>query len=52
MIAGADNRLPFGNIPRLLLAWVCTEAVRDPKPRVDPRTLTLGVHAAAGYLQY
>ena len=28
MIAGADNKLPFGNIPRLLLAWVCTEAVR------------------------
>ena len=28
MIAGADNNLPYGNIPRLLLAWVCTEAVR------------------------
>ena len=28
MIAGIDNKLPFGNIPRLLLAWVCTEAVR------------------------
>lgn len=28
MIAGGDNKLPFGNIPRLLLAWVCTEAVR------------------------
>ena len=22
MVAGADNKLPFGNIPRLLLAWV------------------------------
>ena len=21
MIAGADNKLPFGNIPRLLPAW-------------------------------
>ena len=28
MVAGADNKLPFGNLPRLLLAWVCTEAVR------------------------
>lgn len=28
MIAGAQNKLPFGNLPRLLLAWVCTEAVR------------------------
>ena len=28
MIAGGLNKLPFGNIPRLLLAWVCTEAVR------------------------
>ena len=23
-----DNKLPFGNLPRLLLAWVSTEAVR------------------------
>ena len=28
MIAGGDNKLPFGNYPRLLLAWVSTEAVR------------------------
>ena len=28
MTAGLDNKLPFGNLPRLLLAWVCTEAVR------------------------
>ena len=25
MIAGTDNKLPYGNLPRLLLAWVCTE---------------------------
>ena len=25
---GVPARLPYGNIPRLLLAWVCTEAVR------------------------
>ena len=28
MTAGLENKLPFGNLPRLLLAWVCTEAVR------------------------
>ena len=25
---GAGNKLPYGNLPRLILAWVCTEAVR------------------------
>ena len=28
MVAGGDNKLPFGNLPRLILAWVCSEAVR------------------------
>ena len=28
MTAGLSNKLPFGNYPRLLLAWVSTEAVR------------------------
>ena len=28
MIAGGDNKLPYGNLPRLILAWVSTEAVR------------------------
>ena len=37
MIAGGDNKLPFGNLPRLLLAWVCTEAVRT-----QSRVLVLG----------
>ena len=37
MIAGGDNKLPFGNLPRLLLAWVCTEAVRT-----GSRELVLG----------
>ena len=37
MTAGIDNKLPFGNIPRLLLAWVCTEAVRT-----QSRVLILG----------
>ena len=37
MSAGGLNQLPFGNIPRLLLAWVCTEAVRTQN-----RELVLG----------
>ena len=37
MIAGPNNKLPFGHIPRLLLAWVCTEAVRT-----QSRSLVLG----------
>ena len=37
MSAGALNKLPYGNIPRLLLAWVCTEAVRT-----QSRELVLG----------
>ena len=37
MIAGGGNKLPFGNIPRLLLAWVTTEAVRT-----QSRELVLG----------
>ena len=37
MIAGADKKLPYGNLPRLLLAWVSTEAVRT-----QSRVLGLG----------
>ena len=37
MVAGADTKLPFGNLPRLILAWVCTEAVRT-----GSRELVLG----------
>ena len=25
MVAGGGNKLPYGNLPRLLLAWVSTE---------------------------
>ena len=32
MIAGADKKLPYGNLPRLLLAWISTEAVRTQSP--------------------
>ena len=54
MTAGIDNKLPFGNLPRLLLAWVCTEAVRTRKRElVLGRSLskfmrTLGVYSSAG----
>ena len=37
MIAGGRNKLPYGNIPRLLLAWVCTETVQT-----QSRELVLG----------
>ena len=37
MIAGGDNKLPLGNFPRLILAWICTEAVKTQN-----RVLVLG----------
>ena len=37
MNATGGNKLPFGNLSRLLLAWVCTEAVRTQR-----RELILG----------
>ena len=37
MQAGPETKLPYGNLPRLLLAWVCTEAVRT-----QSRELVLG----------
>ena len=41
MIAGGGNKLPYGNLPRLLLAWVCTEAVKTQN-----RDLILGASLA------
>ena len=37
MSATGEAKLPYGNLPRLLLAWVCTEAVRT-----QSRDLVLG----------
>ena len=37
MVAGGGNKLPYGNLPRLILAWVSTEAVRT-----QSRELVLG----------
>ena len=57
IIAGGDNKLPFGNLPRLLLAWVCTEAVRtQSRELVLGRSLAvfmraLGVYSSGGRVQ-
>ena len=37
MTAGVKNKLPFGNLPRLLLSWLCSEIVRT-----GSRELVLG----------
>ena len=37
MFSSGETKLPYGNLPRLLLAWVCTEAVRT-----QSRELILG----------
>ena len=52
--ASADNKLPFGNIPRLLLAWLSTEAVRTQSrelilgPSLTKFMKTLGVYNSGG----
>ena len=57
MIAGGGNKLPFGNLPRLLMAWVSTEAVRtQSRELVMGRSLsefmrTLGVYDSSGRTQ-
>ena len=54
MVAGADNKLPFGNLPRLLMAWLCTEAVRTGSrvlvlgPSLAKFMKTLGVYSSGG----
>ena len=54
MIAGGGNKLPFGNLPRLLLAWVCTEAVKTgSRELVLGKSLSgfmraLGVYSSSG----
>ena len=54
MNAGGLSKLPFGNFPRLLLAWVCTEAVRtQSRELVLGRSLSefmraLGVYSSGG----
>ena len=54
MIAGGSNKLPFGNFPRLILAWVCTEAVRTQSrllvlgPSLAKFMRELGVYSSGG----
>ena len=54
MNAGGLHKLPFGNLPRLLLAWVCTEAVRtQSRVLILGKSLsefmrTFGVYSSAG----
>ena len=54
MVAGADNKLPYGNLPRLLLAWLSTEAVRTGSrvlilgDSLSEFMRTLGVYSSAG----
>ena len=45
LIAGGGMKLPYGTLPRLLLAWVCTEAVRT-----QSRTLVLGA-SLSGFMR-
>ena len=45
MTAIGENKLPFGNFPRLLLAWVSTEAVRT-----QSRELVLGA-SLSGFMR-
>ena len=57
MTATAGNKLPYGNLPRLLLAWVCTEAVRTGNrviplgPSLAKFMRTLGVYNSGGQPQ-
>ena len=54
MQAGPETKLPFGNFPRLLLAWVCTEVVKTQSRELilgdslSEFMRTLGVYSSAG----
>ena len=54
MIAGGSNKLPYGNFPRLILAWVSTEAVRTRNrvlilgPSLAKFMRELGVYSSGG----
>ena len=51
MSATGLQKLPYGNMPRLLLAWVCTEAVRTQSRELVLGRLALKVHANVGNQQ-
>ena len=54
MSTGGLYKLPFGNLPRLILAWICTEAVRTgSRELVLGKSLadfmrSLGVYSSSG----
>ena len=54
MSVTGDHKLPFGNLPRLILAWVCTEAVRTQNREIVlGRSLSkfmrkLGINSTSG----
>ena len=54
MTAGINTKLPFGNFPRLILAWVCTEAVRTRSrvlilgPSLSEFMRVLGIYSSGG----
>ena len=54
MYSSGETKLPFGNFPRLILAWVCTEAVRTQNrvivlgPSLAKFMKTLGVYSSGG----
>ena len=50
MTAGIDTKLPYGNLPRLLMAYVCTEAVQTQSPVLILGEVGFRVHAQAGHL--
>ena len=54
MSAGGLNKLPYGNFPRLLLAWLCSEAVKTRSrvlvlgPSLAKFMKTLGIYSSGG----
>ena len=57
MSATGDHKLPFGNLPRLILAWLSTEAVRTQNREIVlGRSLAefmreLGIYSSGGVVQ-
>ena len=51
MSATGINKLPYGNLPCLILAWVSTEAVRTGSREIVLREIALRLHAGARRLQ-
>ena len=55
MNAGGLHKLPFGNLPRLILAWVSTEAVRTQSREIvlgksfSEFMRTLGIYSSGGW---